>query len=300
MFYESVNVSRSHFGSSLVQSLLFAKAVWSSAFFYAVRGGVFAAPAIRYVGAAMAADAAACPRGPDDAAGFDVFWIDGKSAEDVRLTLKCHPAFSNEVHKDTQHILGWYRGADITHEQYAVMLNCDVVIMFFLEGLCKKIVTELRDISQKQERELPVLALVSKRAESFISEAKPLFDIVVTNLPLGHERYHMLVKLEETLLRRATRINAGWEKWGDKKGVPYLWKQTDERVSGVGVAEGKDNQWVCFPEDNLDSVPAGELQLFLGLKEAELQSETRNASRRGRSSSPNSRASTEMRVEGRP
>ena len=110
----------------------------------------------------------------------------------------------------------------------------------------------------------------------------------------------MLVRLEETLLRRATRINAGWEKWGDTKGVPHLWKQTDERVSGVGVAEGKDNQWVSFPEDNLDSVPAGELQLFLGLKEAELQSETRNASRRGRSSSPNFRACTEMRVEGRP
>jgi hypothetical protein len=264
------------------------------AFFYAVRGGVFAAPAIRYVGAAMAADAAACPRGADDAAGFDLFWIDGKSAEDVRLSLNCHPAFSNEGRKDTARILGWYIGADITHEQYAVMLNCDCVIMSFLEGLCRKIVTELKDIARELEREMPVLALVGKRDESFVSssgismkEVKPLFDIVVTNLSKGHERCHMLVKLEETLLRRAARINARWEKWEGPKGVPYLWKQTDERVSGVGVDEDKDNQWVFFPEGNLVGVPTGKLQSFLRLKEAELQSETCNASRRGRSSSPN-------------
>ena len=287
MFFELVNASRSHFGSSLVQRLLFAKAVWSSAFFYADRGGVFAAPATRYVGAAMAADAAARPRGTDDAAGFDRFWIDGKSPEGVRLSLNCHPAFSNKVHKDISRILGWYRGADITREQYAEMLKCDCVIMSFLEGLCTKIVTELKDIALEQQREMPVLALVSKRAASSMKEAMPLFDIVVTNLSEGHERYDMLVKLERTLLRRAARINARWGKWEGPEGVPYLWKKTDERVSGVGVAEDKDNQWVNFPESDLVLVPTGKLQTFLHQKEAELLSEACQASRRGRSSSPN-------------
>jgi hypothetical protein len=202
-------------------------------------------------------------------AGFNVFWVDGKSGDDVRWSLNQHPAFSSRHSDDISRILGDYTGEDITNQQYDEMMSSDCVICSFLNGDCVKIVNELNKRSFEQRRDMPVLALVSKRNNDTCSasgvrmtDAMTRFDIVATKSETGPVRQHMLNKLEYALDRRIIWKNEGWERWWFQ-GDAYLWKHTGERGSEDGDAADNDNTWKCIKEVELEQIPTGQIKTFL-------------------------------------
>ena len=133
------------------------------------------------------------------------------------------------------------------------MVDCDAVIMSFLDGHCLRIVEELQELAQKQMRDPPLFALVSRRTPSEMASDLSAFDVTSTGRDIdgGSKQRHgtrqrVLKEIEHAIIAAKLWKHCGWERYPADPITKTMWlykNVRDEKAPASTFDSKKTIQW---------------------------------------------------------